>query len=282
MSNFVSDTAKQATGQWDMIFKVLEITIPAGHKHGACPICATGKDRFRCDDLQGRGTWICSQCGAGDGLDLIKRVKQISIIEAAQAVARRLGTVDIQYKQPILPDRQSSVISSDINQRIAITEQKVLPLLKQCTIGFSPYLQKKGLDIPVLQYPAKQNHLLFLPIQQISGQYTGAQFIDDNGQKRFIKGCIIKDSYVDLNQYNQLTRPERFGQNSQDDWQRNKLIIITEGFATALSIGLICRANICVALSAYNLRNVAQALRQTYPDHQIVIAADNDGEQASN
>ena len=143
MNNFVSDTAKQATGQWDMIFKVLEITIPAGHKHGACPICATGKDRFRCDDLQGRGTWICSQCGAGDGLDLIKKVKQISIIEAAQIVARILGTVDIQYKQPILPDRESSVKNSDINPRIAITEQKVLPLLKQCTIGLSPYLQKK-------------------------------------------------------------------------------------------------------------------------------------------
>ena len=157
-----------------------------------------------------------------------------------------------------------------------------MPLLNQCSVGPSSYLQRKGLNIPVLLYPAKQRKMLFLPIQQVSGQYTGAQFIDDNGQKRFLKGCIVKGSFIDLNQYNVLTRPDLFGQNSQDNWQRNKLIIITEGFATALSISLICRANICVALSAYNLRNVAQILRQIYREHCIVIAADNDGEDCKN
>ncbi len=46
-------------------------------KHHACPGCG-GTDRFRFDDKDGRGTWICSQGGGGiaygDGWDLLKHV----------------------------------------------------------------------------------------------------------------------------------------------------------------------------------------------------------------
>jgi putative DNA primase/helicase len=43
------------------------------NKHGPCPLCG-GKDRFRWDNKEGRGTWICSHCGAGDGAELAMRV----------------------------------------------------------------------------------------------------------------------------------------------------------------------------------------------------------------
>ncbi|NYY79755.1 hypothetical protein DMH17_06695 [Raoultella planticola] len=33
-----------------------------------------GADRFRFDDKEGRGTWFCNQCGAGDGLKLVEKV----------------------------------------------------------------------------------------------------------------------------------------------------------------------------------------------------------------
>ena len=36
------------------------------NKHGPCPVCG-GNDRFRFDDKEGLGTFICSHCGAGDG-----------------------------------------------------------------------------------------------------------------------------------------------------------------------------------------------------------------------
>ena len=43
-------------------------------RHGPCPGCG-GTDRFRFDDLDGKGTWFCSQGGgtpaAGDGFALI-------------------------------------------------------------------------------------------------------------------------------------------------------------------------------------------------------------------
>ncbi|MDM4912857.1 primase-helicase zinc-binding domain-containing protein [Escherichia coli] len=51
----------------------LSIDVPdSSRRHAPCPACG-GKDRFRFDD-NGRGSFICNQCGAGDGLDLIKRV----------------------------------------------------------------------------------------------------------------------------------------------------------------------------------------------------------------
>ena len=64
-------TADRAVGQWLGILSA--IGLPARslvNKHGPCPMCG-GKDRFRFDDKNGRGTWICSQCGAGDGVTLV-------------------------------------------------------------------------------------------------------------------------------------------------------------------------------------------------------------------
>ncbi|MFA9256090.1 primase-helicase zinc-binding domain-containing protein, partial [Escherichia coli] len=41
------------------------------NRHQPCPVCG-GSDRFRFDDREGRGTWYCNQCGAGDGLKLVE------------------------------------------------------------------------------------------------------------------------------------------------------------------------------------------------------------------
>ena len=41
-------------------------------QHRPCPML-WWRDRFRFDDKGGRGTWICSNCGAGDGIELVKR-----------------------------------------------------------------------------------------------------------------------------------------------------------------------------------------------------------------
>ncbi|MCL7666907.1 DNA primase, partial [Klebsiella pneumoniae] len=49
------------------------------------PVCG-GKDRFRFDDQEGRGTWFCNQCGAGDGLALVTRALNVDISEAADRI----------------------------------------------------------------------------------------------------------------------------------------------------------------------------------------------------
>ena len=64
------------------------------NRHGPCPMCG-GKDRFRFDDKGGRGTWICSQCGAGDGIELVKRIQNVEFKEAARLIEQHVGSAPI-------------------------------------------------------------------------------------------------------------------------------------------------------------------------------------------
>jgi putative DNA primase/helicase len=68
-------------------------------EHHACPVCG-GKDRFRFDDKDGRGTWFCNQCGAGDGIQLVIKITGLSFKQAALSVERFLTNAGE------LPDRE--------------------------------------------------------------------------------------------------------------------------------------------------------------------------------
>lgn len=84
-----------ATGRWPGILVQLGIDQKfLTGKHGPCPICG-GKDRFRFDDKAGRGTWICSKCGAGDGFGLLQQIKGWTYRESAQEVESIAGNVSI-------------------------------------------------------------------------------------------------------------------------------------------------------------------------------------------
>jgi putative DNA primase/helicase len=79
-----------AAGRWQDVLSLLNIDVPVSPRaQVSCPACG-GKDRFRFDDY-GRGAHICNQCGAGDGLDLIKKVNHCDTTEAARMVADVLG-----------------------------------------------------------------------------------------------------------------------------------------------------------------------------------------------
>lgn len=60
-------------------------------KHGPCPVCG-GKDRFRFDDQEGRGTFFCSgSCGAGTGVDLLMKKRGWTFRECDAAVRPMVG-----------------------------------------------------------------------------------------------------------------------------------------------------------------------------------------------
>lgn len=60
-----------------------------GH-HGPCPACG-GTDRFRFDDKEGRGTFFCSNCGAGDGFRLLQLVFGWTPAQCLHEVAVLMG-----------------------------------------------------------------------------------------------------------------------------------------------------------------------------------------------
>jgi len=84
-----------AKGRWPSLLSMLGIDRRyLTGKHGPCPVCDEGRDRFRFDDKDGTGTWICSVCGAGDGFSLLMRVKGWDFAECAREVEAIVGKAE--------------------------------------------------------------------------------------------------------------------------------------------------------------------------------------------
>lgn len=87
------DVRTVARGRWPGILSAMgldERTLSG--KHAPCPMCG-GKDRFRFDDKDGRGTYFCSGCGAGDGVKLAIGCTGQGFREVAQRIEQLAGIV---------------------------------------------------------------------------------------------------------------------------------------------------------------------------------------------
>lgn len=92
----------RAQGRWREILPALGVDGRLLTNKGTeCPVCG-GKDRFRFDDKEGRGTWFCNQShntettnssgSAGNGFALIMDMKRCDFAEAARLVETVIGT----------------------------------------------------------------------------------------------------------------------------------------------------------------------------------------------
>jgi putative DNA primase/helicase len=111
----VLKTTDAARGKWRGI--LLQLGMDAAHltgKHVACPLCG-GSDRFRFDNKDGNGTWICNQCGAGTGMDLAKAHLGMEFRDAACAVDEILGNVQDDPKaKPALSGETQRRLLNDL------------------------------------------------------------------------------------------------------------------------------------------------------------------------
>ncbi|WP_257394484.1 toprim domain-containing protein, partial [Enterobacter hormaechei] len=240
-NDFVSDVRSKANGYWPSILE--RLAIPTNRGEGPCPACG-GKTRYRFDNKDNRGTYFCSHCGAGTGLDLVMKVNQCGAREAAELVAEAMALPMPEPK----PAREKP--QTDIAGKVAALAAKSSP-------GQSAYLTSKGLQCP---FPMLSDGSLLLVLKNGAGATTGAQVIKPDGSKRLVAGTVKKASFGVVNSV-ELT----------------ETVIIAEGLATALSVQQFRPdATIIAAIDAGNLLPVAQVMRQRYPDAQIIIAADND------
>lgn len=263
MAQNISEVSTRSRGQWPVLLQWLGITVPQNNRHGACPACG-GTDRFRFDDKEGRGTWFCNNCGHGDGLDLIKQVKKIDIREAASLVSDMLNASPVSLPVTTSPARKEA--AKDGKPHEWWQRQ-----MKQTETGDSPYLVAKGLTgyksaltrkiirAGGREFPAGS---LLLPVTDVNATMTGIQIIDTEGK------ALLKDSKV----------AGRF--IAAGDWPQDPpaKIIISEGYATALTVGMLSEGWSLAALSKDNMKNVAVAVRSRWPDTQIILAGDNDFE----
>ncbi len=101
-------TVDAANGKWHGI--LVHFGVDQKHltgKHTACPLCGEGTDRFRFDDKRGAGTWICSQCGAGDGIKLVMRFTGLDFKTAAEQIDKIVG--NLEARKPDKPAEDPAI-----------------------------------------------------------------------------------------------------------------------------------------------------------------------------
>jgi putative DNA primase/helicase len=121
----------------------------------------------------------------------------------------------------------------------------------------NPYCVRKGIK-PFGLKEFKDKRTLIVPIQDRAGHVTSAQFIYENGTKRFKSHGKIKGCYY------------RIGGKPVDT------LLVCEGFATGASLFQATGFPVAVAFNAGNLEAVALVLRAKLPEIRVIICADND------
>ncbi|WP_409339890.1 DUF927 domain-containing protein [Lelliottia wanjuensis] len=265
-----------AGGHWPVVLAGLGIDVPASPRaQVACPACG-GKDRFRFDDY-GRGSHFCNQCGAGDGLDLVQKVKRCDATTAAREVAQVLGINPAAPAsvQALLRLDEQRAAREDAHQQQATEEtrqqrerftHRYQKMALSTIPGESAYLISKGLT--GFAYPLLPDGALLLALVDVSGIVTAAQTITPQGEKRLLVDSGKRGAFHAVNAGSDSTLPE----NAQT-------VILAEGLATALSVHCMQPEALTVcAVDAGNLLPVALALRERYPQAVVILAADNDSE----
>ncbi|HCK7171877.1 TPA: toprim domain-containing protein [Enterobacter hormaechei] len=258
----VTETVKQACGHWPRILPALGVKVMK-NRHQACPVCG-GSDRFRFDDKEGRGTWFCNQCGAGDGLKLVEKVFGVTASEAAGKVDA--VTVNLP---PVAPEVIAAAEAETEADRKAAAALAVRLMENTRPASGNAYLTRKGFpdrECPVLSATHKTGGVTFragdvvVPLYDDTGALVNLQLINSDGLKRTLKGGQVKGACHTL----------------EGKKEAGKRLWIAEGYATALTVHHLTGETVMVALSSVNLLSLASLARQKHPACQIVLAADRD------
>ncbi|MEG5918496.1 primase-like DNA-binding domain-containing protein [Enterobacter hormaechei] len=258
----VTETVKQACGHWPRILPALGVKV-IKNRHQACPVCG-GSDRFRFDDKEGRGTWFCNQCGAGDGLKLVEKVFGLTASEAAGKVNAVTGNLP-----PVAPEVIAAAEAETDTDRKAAAALAVRLMEKTRTASGNAYLNRKGFsghECLILSATHKTGGVTFragdvvVPLYDDTGALVNLQLINSDGLKRTLKGGQVKGACHVI----------------EGKKQAGKRLWIAEGYATALTVHHLTGETVMVALSSVNLLSLASLARQKHPACQIVLAADRD------
>ena len=267
---FVSDVVAAAAGHWPDVLAGLGIETPCRGKHGPCPACG-GKDRFRLDDKGGRGTFICGQCGAGDGLDLVCRVTSKNPKEAAELVAPLVGLsaggLDPVERERIHQQQQARAEQErkQEEQQRQKAARRAAAIISDCEQGNTHYVERKGFGSHLNavnrtlireggeNYPAGS---LVIPLTNEAGELVNVQLIGHDGSKRYLAGGQKAGAFHRID--------------------GGELVAVVEGYATGLSVHLAIGATVYCAMDAGNLLAVAQIARRQHPKARLLLCGDND------
>lgn len=263
----------QANGYYvSRIFPAVGIKLQGnGKKHQPCPLCG-GSDRFRCDDKDGTGSWICNQCGAGSGYTLVRDYTGNDAYDTHALIADILG---IDGGKPITEadkkawakaqaERESAEKAAKKQARQAAAQVALERWQSATPCDTHPYLTKKGVSSHGLRVDTHGNLLIPLYFHNTNtGNITlcNVQSISADGGKLFVKDGLVSGAFFTLG-----------------DVLSSDTIFICEGYATGASIfeALDGSYPVIITFNADNLVKCASIVHTLYPQCRLIFCADDD------
>lgn len=207
---------------------------------------------FRIDIQTGRFHDFATGDSSGSILDLASFVYDCDLLTAAQKLQQLFPSLaGASVAAGTIPAKKKELDAVYIWNKSAKAQHQYLND-KKVTIGNAQVNLYKGnaqLVIPLTDS---------CPTSEESLQVKGLQFVDEDGRKSFplsFKGLFHVAS---------------------DYGVSKEIIVICEGYATARSIAESTDFFVIAAMSACNLKSVAEKISKQFPNSKIVIAADND------
>ena len=251
----------QFHGQWQTVLRNYGCQLPSGRKHGPCPVCG-GKDRFRFDDKNGRGTWFCSQCepSSGGGLLLLSRYIGKSVMETAKEL------IGDDMVKTIAPKRVHVVNHDEVRAK-NIEQAKIgaKSLMASAIAGGHEYMDNKGLAGEYLvngeaiyskQGVIPKGDFLLVPVYK-KGELVNIQKITKDGEKRPLFGGDMQGV-----------------QHIIDGKTKN--IAVVEGYATGVTVNKLTAFKTYVAFNTGNLESAVKQVKLDRPDANIIVFGDHD------
>ncbi|WP_411569385.1 toprim domain-containing protein [Serratia sp. UGAL515B_01] len=230
-------TSEAAKGRWAEIFEHFGLPPITGKNHfkGECPVCGA-RGKFRVDDHQGTGTWICT-CGSGDGMKLLNLTQSKSFAELCSEVDRLLGN---NYRHMTIP-----VSSSAAKQRQRVIS-KFSKLVGLRGTTAADYLRQRGIN----RLPAEA--VRFNDHQRHAGQVYQALYslaTDDKGEL-----CYLHQTLLDGEKKANIDDAKRLKSLQEQNYLDHARSVAIRMFPVASTLGIA--EGIETALSCYQVYGV--------------------------
>ena len=280
----MEDAAKLAFDRWPQILEDAGIDRDfLRNIHGPCPICG-GTDRFRFDDKEGKGTFFCSHCGAGDGFKLLQLYKGCDFKTAANFVRDVLHHNPVEKVAPRVfsaTEKNKPQITEDTRKKLQQTWDKASPVKKGDPVWKYLVLTRKLPDVipGVLRYLPRAPYyveedgkpkligkfpMMLAKVQGADGKPVGLHrtYLTEGGEKapvdkakKLMRGLGISGGAIRL-------------------FPAGEVLAVAEGIETALAVhaltGQACWATVSATLM---IKLIVPETVKT-----VIIYADNDSE----
>lgn len=240
----VESLTEEARGRWYGIFRHFGIEVGDG-KHTACPICGPGNNshRFRFDDKDGSGSWICNQCGAGKGLTLLIKALNIDFVTACKELEKVVGKVekhDVKPEKKASPERLREMFKA--SKPIENGDPVVWYLNKRGIVAFPTTLRYGR----TWEYETKQDQDAMLAV-----------FSRADGEAVTIHRTFVKDGdKLDIESPRKVMPPlKKMTGGAVRLYPQAEEMGIAEGIETAMSASILYEMPVWAATSAVLLEN---------------------------